>query len=270
NGHLPTANGFFAQNGGLAIDDNSGSPVLYFTTELGNGSSSSADSEGGIFKYNLTNNSTGTFSTVFQQTTAQPNSLLTSLTLDPAQGKYYVTDIGGGLNNSSQGIWVGQLSGGAPIKFLQVSDAQGLGPSQITVDNAPTLSVTSTSPTFTESASNPASTNNTPVSLISASTAFDSDSFGLLASATIAISGSFVGSGDSLFVLDGATHLTSGIFTGTNITVSETTDASGNQTLTLTGADTFADYQAALNAVRFTNTSENPTDYGTHLTRTLT
>src|SRR5262249_25462383 len=90
------------------------------------------------------------------------------------------------------------------------------------------------------------------------------------ASATIAISGSFVGSGDSLFVLDGATHLTSGIFTGTNITVSETTDASGNQTLTLTGADTFADYQAALNAVRFTNTSENPTDYGTHLTRTLT
>src|SRR5262249_55416658 len=138
-----------------------------------------------------------------------------------------------------------------PTRFL--TTANGAAPEGMALDNAPTLSATSANPTFTESSSNPASANNTPVTLISGAAASDSDSNGLLASATVAISGSFVGSGDSLFALDGAIHLTSGIFTGTNITVSETTDASGNETLTLAGADTFAHYQTVLNAIQFTS-----------------
>src|ERR1019366_8106445 len=91
-----------------------------------------------------------------------------------------------------------------------------------------------------------------------------------LASATVAVSGSFSGSGDNLFVLDGATHLISGTFGSTNITVSETTDGNGNETLTLSGYDTITNYEAALDAVQFLANGDNPTDSGTHTARTFT
>ena len=42
----------------------------------------------------------------------------------------------------------------------------------------------------------------------------------------------------------------SGLIAGTNITISVTTDGSGNKTLTLTGYDTLANYQQVLQCRR--------------------
>ena len=89
-----------------------------------------------------------------------------------------------------------------------------------------------------------------------------------LASATVTISGGFLGSGDDLFISDGG-HKTSGTFTGTNITIALTTDGSGNQKLTLSGYDTLANYQSALNAVTFNANGDNPTNYGSNASRTI-
>ncbi|MGO4831050.1 beta strand repeat-containing protein, partial [Rhizobiaceae sp. 2RAB30] len=86
-----------------------------------------------------------------------------------------------------------------------------------------------------------------------------------LASATVAIGGSFAGSGDQLSVAG----QTSGIIAGTNITVTITTDGSGNQTLRLSGYDTLANYQQVLGDVRFVANGNNPTNYGGNTTRTI-
>jgi hypothetical protein len=53
---------------------------------------------------------------------------------------------------------------------------------------------------------------------------------------------------------------------GTNITAV----FNGTDTLTLTGTDTLANYQAVLRSVTFTNTGENPTDSGASTSRTIT
>ena len=91
-----------------------------------------------------------------------------------------------------------------------------------------------------------------------------------LASATIVLSNGFLGSGDLFFVFNGGIEKTSGAFGATNITIAQTTDGGGNLTLTLTGYDTLANYQSALDAVGFRSTGDNPTNYGYNDTRTIT
>src|SRR5262249_55179499 len=54
---------------------------------------------------------------------------------------------------------------------------------------------------------------------------------------------------------------------GTNITYSYNT---GTETLTLTGTDTLAAYQSVLDSVTFDSPSDNPTDFGSDPTRTVT
>jgi hypothetical protein len=78
-----------------------------------------------------------------------------------------------------------------------------------------------------------------------------------LASATVSITGgTFAGDGDAL-----------GFSTaGTSITASYN---SSTETLTLSGSDTLADYQAVLDTVTFNSTSNNPTDFGSDLARTI-
>jgi Cadherin-like len=79
-----------------------------------------------------------------------------------------------------------------------------------------------------------------------------------LASATVSITGgSFVGDGDMLSVNT----------TGTSITASYN---SSTETLTLSGVDTLADYQAVLRTVSFTTASRNPTNSGFNSSRTMT
>ena len=94
-----------------------------------------------------------------------------------------------------------------------------------------------------------------------------------LASITVQITGgTFVSNetsanDDHLFALDGVVQRTSGLFTGTNITISYTV---ATETLTLTGYDTFANYQTVLNSIGYFTTGDNPTNYGNNATRTIT
>ncbi|BCH33357.1 hypothetical protein MesoLjLc_52870 [Mesorhizobium sp. L-8-10] len=113
--------------------------------------------------------------------------------------------------------------------------------------------------------SNPAVEQVTDLTLLTADPTISDLEGDHLASATVAIGGSFAGSGDQLSVAG----QTSGLVAGTNITISITTDGSGNQTLRLSGYDTLANYQQVLGDVRFVAGGDNPTNYGGNTTRTI-
>ena len=116
------------------------------------------------------------------------------------------------------------------------------------VNDPPTLSNVATNAAFTEEGA--------AVTLSSAVTVSDPDNL-TLAHATISIAGgTFAGDGDVL-----STNTT-----GTNISASYN---SSTETLTLTGSDSFTHYQQVLDAVTFA-AGENPTDFGSRPTRTLT
>jgi hypothetical protein len=74
-----------------------------------------------------------------------------------------------------------------------------------------------------------------------------------IGSATVTITGGFI-AGDVL----------AADATGTAIAVSYS-----NGVLTLSGADTLADYQAVLKTITFQSSSDNPTDFGAAATRTI-
>ena len=79
-----------------------------------------------------------------------------------------------------------------------------------------------------------------------------------MVSATVQISaGTFAGDGDVL------------VTDTTGIAITATYDSS-TETLTLTGVDTFADYQHALQSVTFSSFNSNPTNFGSNGTRTIT
>jgi Ca2+-binding RTX toxin-like protein len=65
----------------------------------------------------------------------------------------------------------------------------------------------------------------------------------------------------------GASLQVSGLISGTNITVAWNATTS---TLSFTGYDTFANYQAVLAAIRYYSSGDNPTNYGLNTTRILT
>jgi hypothetical protein len=241
-------------------------------------------------EYNINNNSTGTYNTVWLQpspdtatsNSGHPDGGLGYIAVNPSTNTYYVED-GAAFKNLTPAqddtIYVGSLTGTTaqrtPNTFTQVT-VQNPGPTTLgtlglSLDNAPTLAVTNSTPTFTESANNPASANNTPVTLITGATTTDADTALLpggtgdpvLASATVSISSGFF-AGDTLSV---NLTTTGGHFTGTNISSSYN---SNTGVLTLTGADTLAHYQTVLNAVQLTSTSDNPTNYGADTSRTIT
>src|SRR5262249_10948252 len=126
---FPTSRGFFHQDGGIAIDPNT--HVAYFTLEEG-----SAGTAGGLYKYSLTANPTGSFSTVYLETsTTQP--IFNAIAIDPTTSKWYGTS----SQIGSDEIWVGSLSGGAPTTFLTFSNSSA-GPTELSLDNVPTLTIT--------------------------------------------------------------------------------------------------------------------------------
>src|SRR5262249_7037437 len=113
----------------------------------------------------------------------------------------------------------------------------------------PTLSGTASPVSFTE--------NGASVTLSPSASAADPDDLNL-AGATVAITGgTFAGDGDVLGVST----------TGTSITASYN---SSTETLTLTGSDTLAHYSQVLDSVTFITPSDNPTNYGSNSTRTVT
>src|SRR6266478_4769554 len=96
-----------------------------------------------------------------------------------------------------------------------------------------------------------------PVTLSGNLTITDSTST-TLASATISISGgTFAGDGDLLSASTVGTAITA--------TYNPTTE-----TLTLTGVDTLPDYRQVLDSLVFSSTSNNPTNFGSNTTRTIT
>ena len=240
---------------GFTVDTTTG--VIYFSTQSIGGQH---PEPGGIFWIDPTDG-THTVHTLFRQNTAindlLDKGLFSGLQVDHATGLYYVSLIGPAGEGGA--VFVGSLSApGTPTLFETIPTYNGgttqPAPEGLGLDNAPTLTITpAASPTFTESASNPASTNNTPIALISSASAGDSDNTELL-SATVSI-GSFF-AGDKLG------------FTNNNNIVGSYNSSTG--VLTLSGLDTFAHYQTALQSVQFTSTSENPTDYGSDATRALT
>jgi hypothetical protein len=114
------------------------------------------------------------------------------------------------------------------------------------VDQAPVLSGAGNTVTFTQGSA--------PVVASSGITVSDVDSLDL-ASATVSIGAGFF-AGDTL----------AAVTTGTTITASYN---AGTGVLTLSGSDTVAHYQAALESVTYSSSSVNPTNSGADLSRTL-
>jgi hypothetical protein len=123
------------------------------------------------------------------------------------------------------------------------------------INDPPTLTGT-TSTTFTENGGTVVLSPNPDIDHLGITVA-DPDSL-RLASATVAITGgTFAGDGD---VLGFSTA-------GTSITASYN---ASTETLTLSGSDTLADYQQVLRSLTFVTASDNPDDYGSAPTRTVT
>src|SRR5262249_52148144 len=128
------------------------------------------------------------------------------------------------------------------------STAQTTTVSLTAVNDPPTLSNVASSASYTE--------DNAAVTLAGSASGSDPDNL-TLASATGAITGgTFANEGDVL----------AAVTTGTAITASynSTTEA-----LTLSGTDTLAHYQQVLDSVTFAS-GDNPDDYGSNPTRTIT
>ena len=126
------------------------------------------------------------------------------------------------------------------------------------VNDPPTLALGAASGQFTEEGA--------AVTLASAVSVTDPDSL-TLAGATIHIASGGL-SGDQLEVFDTvfSIALTGGVYTQINVTYNYN---SSTQTLTLSGSDTLAKYEHVLDNILFTS-GENPTNFGSDPTRTLT
>src|SRR5262249_22021489 len=116
------------------------------------------------------------------------------------------------------------------------------------INDAPTLANVAASAQYTEEGA--------AATLSSAVTVSDPDNLKLVGATVSIIGGTFAGDGDVL-----ATSTT-----GTSITASYNTTT---ETLTLSGSDTLANYQTVLDRITF-SAAENPTNFGSNPTRTIT
>jgi autotransporter passenger strand-loop-strand repeat protein len=134
------------------------------------------------------------------------------------------------------------------------------GGAQISTPVTSTISVTNVNdpPTLSNVASSVQITGTGQTVTVSPSASVSDPDSVDLASATVAITGgTFSGDGDVL----AANTVNTSITASYNATI---------ETLTLTGSDTLAHYQAVLDSVTFDSTSANPANSGTDRTRTVT
>src|SRR5262249_41908901 len=283
NANIPPlpGNAFPVEHGTLGgIDLDPATQTLYFTTASVSLDISAAQDGsqfhtffGGVFKYSYNGNPSGTYTTLFQQDgTNGPTGLLGQpsgyIAVDPVNGKYYVDE----ADNSTHGMasWVGSTSGGTPTLFADITNVNGLGPEGLTIDHAPTLTLTplGSTPSYTENQASTPSPAGTPVALISSASASDADTVNntvQLAGAVVRISSGFLSgaSHQDLLVINGTT---SGTLDSGKISYSydSTTGA-----MVLSGADTFAQYQSALALVKYTSSGDNPDNFGADTSRTI-
>jgi Ca2+-binding RTX toxin-like protein len=248
---------------------------IYFTAiQINNGI---AGALGGIYRYSL---GAGTVEILFSETNAT-DFAFKYIDVDSESGRYYVSnqsfespgDINGTAINTSS-IMFHATSAGAPTVFhANAGNINSAVPWGLIVDNAPTLSGTNLNPTQVETAGNP-SANPTAVTVANAFTANDIDTdlqVDHLGGAQVRISAGFqAGAGhQDLLTIGGAT---SGTFAAGAAGAAQDITFSYNSAtgvMILTGASTFAGYQAALAAIQFQATGDNPTNYGANGTRTI-
>ena len=262
-------------NGGQDLQDSKGllqsidvdptTGMLYFTTQQIN--SGAFGEVGGIYRYNL---STGTYETLYTEGNSTDYSF-EYIHVDPATGRYYVSNASfdDNTNADTSSIFVHDLSPGTPTLFANVGNAGGAVPQGLTVVDAPTLNGTETGATTTESAGSGSGQSSAAFALASLD-AHDSDSAGQvdqLAGAQVRISSGFGSSPGSteLLTINGTT---SGVldFGDQDIAYSYN---SATGVMILTGASTFADYDAALGLVAYSISGDNPDNFGAAPTRTL-
>ena len=118
----------------------------------------------------------------------------------------------------------------------------------VAVNNAPTVSQVSGVKSFTE---NGAAVTASPTLSIA-----DPDNLTLV-NATVSVGNGFAGDGDVLTFSTADTSITASYNAAT-------------ETLVLSGVDTLAHYQSVLDSVTFTTPIDNPTNYGSNLSRVLT
>ena len=229
------------QIAGIAVDTTN--ERLYFTADPVEQPDLSTGT-GGIYEYDLTNNTAGTYTALWVEPSSS-SLALTHIEVDPATGKYYVSDVG--QSDVNPAIYEGSLTvPGTPTLFTTIAPGSfALAPQGLALDNAPTVALTASNPTWTEDGAN--------ASVISSAAVTDSDNTSLV-SATVNISGGFR-SGDTL--------------TFANVgSISGSYNASTG-VLTFSGVDTVADYQTALQSIQY-HGGENPTDFSrTDTSRTL-
>ncbi len=115
------------------------------------------------------------------------------------------------------------------------------------VDNAPVMANVAPTASYTEQGA--------AVTLSSGATVSDVDNT-TLASATVSISGGTFFTGDTLAATTAGTSITASYNTATGV-------------LSLTGTDTLAHYQAVLDSVAYSSSSQNPTNYGADTSRSI-
>ena len=117
------------------------------------------------------------------------------------------------------------------------------------VNDPPTLTGTTATVAFTENAA--------PVALSPSVTVSDPDSLTLAGASVHITGGTFTGDGDVLAANTSGTLISASYNAAT-------------ETLVLSGSDTLADYQQVLDSVTFVTPSDNPTNFGSAPTRTVT
>jgi lipopolysaccharide export system protein LptA len=230
------------QIAGIAVD--TVNERLYFTTDPVEQPDLSIGT-GGIYEYDLTNNTAGTYTALWVEPSSS-SLALTHIDVDPATGKYYVSDVG--ASDVNPAIYEGSLTvPGDPTLFTSIAPGGfNLAPQGLALDNAPTLALTASTPTWTEEGAN--------ASLITSAATTDSDNTSLV-SATVSITGG-LRSGDTL------------TFANVGSIAGSYNSATG--VLTFSGVDSLADYQTELQSVQY-HGGENPTDFSrTDTSRTLT
>ena len=206
--------------------------------------------------------------------------MFAGLSFDPTTDQLYLTNANNNVTTRDLGaIYVMQMTTvGNAVSLVHTFDTATLvGQTPATVDSlsAPSTTFFDVLPTLgalSGTATSPVE-QGAAVTLLTGAPGISDPDGSHLASATVQITGGTFtsnensSSDDHLGVLDGGTFKTSGTITGTSITIGYT---SATETLTLSGYDTLTNYQAALGKVQYETIGDNPTNYGSNQTRTLT
>ncbi len=240
---------------GIDVDPTTG--MVYFTAVQLNGG---ANGElGGIYSIGP---SGGAHNVLYSETSGTDQNFQ-FIEVDSVTGRYFVTSIEPG--SGQHRVYVHDLSAGTPDLFATISTGNEI-PLGLFVSNGPTLAATAAGATATESAG-PGSGQSAAVQVIATAAADDGDSAALtdqLSGARVRISDGFGSAPGSveLLTINGTTNGT--LPSGISYSYDGLTGV-----MTLSGVNTFDNYEAALLLVSYSISGDNPDNYGAAPTRTL-